>query len=98
MKKKIYDVMNKIYGISMTVAFFGGILPLIPYGIAMIIGGETGEKIALFLYNDYYPWIIGLASVSVVIGLIAMYIGKQKGLSIKEDKKSNEKTEEKFEK
>ena len=51
MKKKIYDVMNKIYGISMTVAFFGGILPLIPFAIAMIIGGETGEKIALFLYN-----------------------------------------------
>ena len=98
MKKKIYEVMNKIYGISMTVAFFGGILPLIPFAIAMIIGGETGEKIALFLYNDYYPWIIGLASVSVVIGLIAMYIGKQKGLSIKEDKKSNEKTEEKSEK
>ena len=98
MKKKIYEVMNKIYGISMTVAFFGGILPLIPFVVAMIIGGEIGEKIALFLYNDYYPWIIGLASVSVVIGLIAMYIGKQKGLSIKEDKKSDEKSEEKSEK
>lgn len=98
MKKKIYNVMNKIYGISMTVAFFGGILPLIPFAIAMIIGGEIGEKIALFLYNDYYPWIIGLASVSIVIGLIAMYIGKQKGLSIKEDDKTDEKSEEKSEK
>ena len=75
----------------MTTAFFGGVLPLIPFIIAMIIGGGdggTGETIAVWLYKQYYPWIIALASIAVVIGLIAMYVGKQEALSTKSFKTS----------
>lgn len=88
MREKIYKILNRIYGVTMFTAFFGGVLPLIPFMIALIIGGTTGEAIATFLYNDYYPWIIALASVAVVIGLIAMYVGKQSALSTKSFKKS----------
>lgn len=84
MRNKIYSVLNKIYGILMTVSFFGGVLPLIPFIVAIIIGGDIGEKISVFLYKEYYPWIIAGASIAVVIGLIAMYVGKQKSLSIKD--------------
>jgi len=87
MREKIYNIMNRVYGATMFVAFFGGVLPLIPYIIAVIIGGSTGEAISLFLYKQYYPWIIALASVAVVIGLITMYIGKQQALSTKSFKK-----------
>lgn len=86
MREKIYGVLKTIYGVTMTVAFFGGVLPLIPFIIALIIGGGaggTGEAIATWLYKQYYPWVIALASISVVIGLIAMYVGKQEGLSAK---------------
>ncbi len=83
MREKIFKVANAIYGVLMTVSFFGGVLPLIPFIIALIVGGETGEAIALFLYNDYYPWVILAGSIAVVVGLIAMYIGKLEGLSIK---------------
>lgn len=83
MRKKIVDILNKIYGVLMTISFFGGGLPLIPFLIALIIGGPIAEKIALFLYNDYYPWIIMAGSIAIVIGLIGMYIGKIEGLSIK---------------
>lgn len=83
MRDKIYKVLNKIYGATMTVAFFGGVLPLIPFIVALIMGGTTGEKISLFLYEEYYPWVLALASISVVIGLITMYIGKQQALSAK---------------
>ena len=86
MREKIYNVFKKLYGITMTVAFFGGVLPLIPFLIALIIGGGkggTGEAISTWLYKQYYPWIIALASIAVIIGLIAMYIGKQEGLSAK---------------
>lgn len=83
MRKKIFEVLNKIYGILMTVSFFGGILPLIPFLFAMVIGGELGESIAVFLNKQYYPWVIICGSVAIVIGLIAMYIGKLEGLSIK---------------
>lgn len=83
MREKIFKVANTIYGALMTISFFGGVLPLIPFIIALIVGGETGEAISLFLYNNYYPWVILTGSVAVVVGLIAMYIGKLEGLSVK---------------
>ncbi len=88
MREKIYKILNRIYGLTMFVAFFGGVLPLIPFVIALIIGGTVGETISTFLYNSYYPWVIALASVAVVIGLIAMYVGKQSALSAKTFKQS----------
>lgn len=83
MRKKIFKVANNIYGVLMTISFFGGILPLIPFIIAMIIGGEIGQAISVFLYNDYYPWVILAGSIAIVVGLIAMYVGKLEGLSMK---------------
>lgn len=87
MREKIFEVMKKIYGITMSIAFWGGVLPLIPFIVAICIGGSTGEAIALFLYKEVYPWIIALASIAIIIGLIAMYIGKIEALSTKSLKK-----------
>ena len=87
MRKKIYDILNKLYGLVMTVAFFGGIIPLIFFVVAIIIGGTTGAEIAIFMADKVYPVVIVLASIAVLIGWIAMYVGKKEGLSIKEMKK-----------
>lgn len=81
MRKKIFVVLKRIYGIMMSLAFWGGAIPLLPFVIAIFVGGDTGEAIALFLYNQYYPWVIALASLSVLVGLAAMYAGKEKALS-----------------
>ena len=86
MRKKIYDILNKLYGIVMTVAFFGGILPLVFFIVAIIVGGTTGEKIAVFMADEVYPVVIALASISVLIGWIAMYVGKEESLSVNEMK------------
>ena len=83
MRKKVFNILKKAYGIMMSVSFFAGGLPLIPFLLAMIIGGKTGEAISVFLYKQYYPWVIICGSVAIVIGLIAMYIGKIEGLSVK---------------
>lgn len=83
MREKIFNILNKVYGILMTISFFGGFLPLIPFVLAIIIGGEVGEAIAVFLYQEYYPWVILIGSAAVIIGLIAMYVGKLEGLSVK---------------
>ena len=83
MRKKLYNVFNKTYGILMTASFFGGFLPLIPFIFAIIVGGKLGEDISVFLYKQYYPWVIIIFSVAIIIGLIAMYIGKMEGLSVK---------------
>jgi len=83
MRKKIFDVLNTIYGVLMTVSFFGGILPLFPFIFALIIGGPVAESISVFIYEKYYPWIIITGSVAILSGLIAMYVGKMEGLSVK---------------
>lgn len=88
MREKIYNILVKTYGILMTISFFAGIIPLIPFIIAIIIGGPLGETISVFLYKQVYPWIIALASIAVLVGLVAMYVGKKEGLSVK---KINEK-------
>ena len=90
MRQKIFCVLNKIYAVMMFISFFAGILPLIPFVVAIIIGGDMGAAISKFLYMQYYPWVIVVGSVAILIGLIAMYIGKKEGLSIK---KIDEKTE-----
>ena len=67
-------------------SFFAGVLPLIPFVIAIIIGGGeggTGEAIATWLYKQYYPWVIALASIAILIGLVAMYVGKKEAFSTK---------------
>ena len=77
MREKIYRVLNRIYGGVMFASFFAGILPLIPFIVAIAIGGTAGEAISVFLYKQYYPWVIALSAVSVLIGWIAMYVKKE---------------------
>lgn len=83
MRKKIFDVLNKIYGIMMTISFFGGLLPLPVFLFSIIVGGQMGETLTTFFHKQYYPWVIMIGSVAIVFGLIAMYIGKLEGLSVK---------------
>lgn len=83
MKEKLYRILNKVYGITMFAAFFGGVIPLIPFLISIAIGGPTGEALTNFFYQKYYPVIIALASIAVVIGLIAMYVRGEQALSTK---------------
>lgn len=95
MRKKIFNLISKIYGALMMASFFGGLLPLFPFIFALIVGGDLAEKISVFLYDKYYPWVIIVGSIALVFGLIAMYIGKLEGLSIKSVGTNNDKKEEK---
>lgn len=83
MREKLYGFLNRLYGVVMSVAFFGGIIPLPFFLAAILIGGSTGEALTVFFYRQFYPWVIALASIAVIIGVIAMYVGKIQGLSVK---------------
>ena len=100
MRQKVFQVLNKIYGVLMSVSFFAGLLPLFAFVFALIVGGSLAETISVFLYEQYFPWVIIIGSVAIVVGWIAMYVGKLEGLSIKSVSKSKgsdseEKPEEK---
>ncbi len=77
MKEKIYNVLNKIYGIAILVSLFAGCLPVIPFIIAIIIGGDFGANMSVFIYKQYYPWVAVLSAFAVIVGIVAMYIGKR---------------------
>ena len=72
MRKKLYTALNKVYGIMMTVSFFAGILPVLPFLYAIIVGGETAEAITVFCYKQYYPWVIVIGCLAILVGLAAM--------------------------
>lgn len=88
MGEKILSICKKIYSGMILTAFFAGLLPLLPFIVAMIIGGPTAESICAFLYNDYYPWIIAISAASVLVGLIGMYAGKMIKSEWKKEKKN----------
>jgi len=83
MRKMLFNILNKVYGYLMFTSFFAGVLPLLPFIVAICIGGKTGEAISVFLYKEYYPWVILVGSLALIIGLVAMYLGKLEGLSVK---------------
>ena len=90
MSKKLYTIMNEIYAVMMFASFFAGFIPVIPFIIALIIGGEVGAAIYSFFFQKYFPLVIAIGSISIVVGLVAMYIGKNEDLSLKSMKKSKE--------
>lgn len=78
MREKICKLLTKTYGILMSVSFFAGLLPVVPFAIAILIGNDIGEAIAVFLYKTYYTWVIAGAAIAVLIGLMATYLQKGK--------------------
>ena len=98
MREKIYNALNKIYGVAILVSLFAGFIPVFPFIIAMIIGGNIGANISVFLYKQYYPWVAVLASVAVLIGIAAMYIGKHITFKLPKKAKKAESNQENKEK
>ena len=88
MKQKIYNFLNKVYAAAMTGSFFAGGLPVVGFVFALVVGGELGQGICIFLAGYYYPVAIVLASISVLVGLLALYIKKDYGFSVDELNKS----------
>lgn len=86
LKQKIYDLLNKVYAITMMISFFAGVLPVVAFGVALIVGGKLGQSISLFFVDYYYPIVIVLSSISILIGLLALYIRKNYGFSVHEFK------------
>lgn len=82
MREKLFTNLRKVYAVTMSIAFFGGFIP-VPFYIISLFVGPSMEGILVFLQKQYFPYIIALASISVLIGLFAMYAGKIEGLSIK---------------
>lgn len=83
MTKKISNILQFLFGWGIFISLFVGGLTFLGYVLALIIGGEVAEKICQFLYKDLNPVLIYISTISVVIGLVKMYLNKEIALSSK---------------
>lgn len=67
-----------------------GFVVAILFLIAIIIGGNQGELIAVFA-GDVMNWCIKLAAIAVLFGIIDMYIRKEHSLTMKSEEKKDDK-------
>lgn len=82
-------VLSYIYGAGIAVALFVGALSFFGYVAALIIGGDIAAQICHFIYKQLYPVIIYLSSVTVLLGLVKMYVAGEKSLVPPAKKKQN---------
>ena len=87
LRQKVLPVIRTIFGASVAATLLGGGLTMLCYVVALIIGGETAAKICEITYKEIWPIIIKIANITIVLGLIAMYINGEKALSPSEKKK-----------
>lgn len=88
-REKLAKVLSYVYAIGIAVSLFAGALSVIGYVVAMIFGGDTAAAICKFIYKDFYPIIIYIASVSILVGLVKMYVAGEKSLVPPKRKKQN---------
>ena len=85
MKAKSHNIISTIFSLFIVIAIFGGGLVFAMFIIAIIIGGETGQQIAVTAKDIVMPYFIRSASIGVLAGLISFYISGKHSLSFHKD-------------
>ena len=85
--KKISDVCKLIFGYSIMINLFLGGLTVLGYIAALIIGGDAAAMICDIIYKKIFTVIIYATSVTVLFGLVAMYLGGEYALTSEKNKK-----------
>lgn len=86
----VIKVLDVIYGWGIFICLFGGGLTFFGFLAAFFIGGETATEICTFIYKQIFKWLIYGGNIIVLLGLVNMYLKKQKSLTISEtEKKAN---------
>lgn len=88
--QKASRFLYQVFGWGVYIAVFAGALGFAGFVVALIAGGETSAAIAIALKAQWFPLIIKIASISVGLGLVGMYLGKEEALSMAADKKEAE--------
>ena len=84
MKEKIENLLKIIFSLTLVTAILGGGVIFLMFVMAIIIGGPNGEALATGAADTIMPYFIRLASISVLAGLLSMYIGGKHSLSMKD--------------
>lgn len=84
--KKFTDALLKIFAYGIIACLFAGGLSLVGYLVGLVIGGESATALCAWVFKTYLPWVIKATSIFTGIGLIGMYMSRQKALSVTAEK------------
>ena len=84
--EKPVTVMKAIFGWAIMLSLFVGGVSCIGYIAALILGGDAAVAITAFIKQYIIPGVTYTATVSVLFGLLIMYLSGQTALSAKKKK------------
>ena len=85
-RDKINEVVKTIFGWGIYCVLIAGGLAFFGFFTGIIIGGESATSLAVFLHKQYFPIVIRISSIVIMLGLLSMYISNKHALSLTLDK------------
>ena len=82
MKEKSGNILNSIFSILILIAVLGGGIVFAMFVLALIVGGNAGEILAVKAKDILMPIFIRAAALAILSGLISSYIVGDHSLSI----------------
>jgi hypothetical protein len=82
-KKNISSILENIFSIIILISIIGSGFIFLLFLVSIIIGGEIGNAISLWIKNDFLNLLIRLTTIGVMGGFIKMYITKEHELTMK---------------
>lgn len=79
--KKVAELFKLIFGYGIMIVLFAGGLTFFGYTVALIIGGDTGTAICIWIYKSFIPAIIYASTILILFGLVTMYMAGKKALT-----------------
>lgn len=84
--KKIANGLRMVFGYSIVLCLLCGVLSFFGYVAALCIGGDLAADICQFISKQAMPWVIRGTSVTVLLGLLIMYLSGETALTAKKKK------------
>jgi hypothetical protein len=82
--KKVLDniikVCKTIFGYSIMLCLFVGGFTFVGYVVALVLGGNTAELICRCIYKQIFPVMIYASTITVLFGILIMYLSGEKEL------------------
>lgn len=85
--KKAAKVLNTIFGYGIMICLFAGGLTFFAYVVALIVGGDTATQICDFVSKTFFPLVIKVSNILILIGLVSMYLKGEIALTANTKKK-----------
>ena len=89
--KKASKILLIVFAYGMLACLFAGGASLLGYLAGLVIGGESAAVLCAWVFRIYLPWVIRATSVLAGVGLVGMYLGRQKALTVSDQGKAERK-------